>query len=158
METDHCGTPRRLLALSGRQMMVAWTREAATEETRCRRIETGLCVEPRSGVSSPLAAPLSPPVPLLCSRAKVPFHIQPAPAVRALLPPSLASSWPRGPLLRRHPQVLTYHVHINPVSYVLLESLIPKGKPKFREGKAFTQHHTASGTQDGLAHCPRLGP
>ena len=57
----------------------------AAEERRCRSTETGLRVQPRPGVSSPLAAPW------LTSRAEVPFHIQLAPAARALLSPSSAS-------------------------------------------------------------------
>lgn len=47
---------RRFLTVFRREMMVVWTREVATEEVRCQCIETGLCVEPRFRVSSPLAA------------------------------------------------------------------------------------------------------
>lgn len=56
------GPIRGLLALFVREVVVAWTREVATEELRRQVIETGLCVEPRFGVSSPLAAqsPLQP--------------------------------------------------------------------------------------------------
>lgn len=64
----------------------------AAEQRRCRHTETGLHVEPRSGVSSPLAAPW------LASRAKVPSYIQPAPAARALLSEFSIALAPRSPL------------------------------------------------------------
>ena len=84
-------------------------------------------------------------------RAKVPFHTLPAPATRALLSPRSALPWPRGPLRQRHPQVLTCHVHIIPVSHVLSESLMPMGKLKLRQGTASTQRLTAGGAQEGLS-------
>lgn len=41
---------------------------------------------------------------------------------------------------------------------MLFESLKLIGKVKLREEKAFTQHHTAHGTQDRLFHRPDWVP